>query len=181
MFLSFYFLALQLLFVSCKIFYVACTKNTFTANWSGPDSDARMKKWRKYIYMEIHGSNKKQHVAQTGVCLPPECAPCCSLRPCCPVARPCCSCGLVPPDSAGTTAAWPPTTHTHYQAWTVLSCLCVIVFFFFSLPPFNFMSLIKYCSCSPAFRSSVFVFPDKLNRPFYWLSNHDSFVWMSRV
>lgn len=64
MFLSFYFLALQLLFVSCKIFYVACTKNTFTANWSGPDSDARMKKWRKYIYMEIHGSNKKQHVAQ---------------------------------------------------------------------------------------------------------------------
>lgn len=54
--------------------------------------------------------------SQRGVCLPPECAPCCSLRPCCPVARQCCSCGLVPPDSAGTTAAWPPTTHTHYQA-----------------------------------------------------------------
>lgn len=57
---------------------------------------------------------------------------------------------------------------------------CFVVFFLCHLLIF-FMRLIKYCSCSPAFRSSVFVFPDKLNRPFYWLSNHDSFVWMSRV
>lgn len=85
--------------------------------------------------------------------------------------------------------------HTHISkhqvksGWSRQMNVCSVIFLSLPIltPLFLFLSLslsfINYCSCrrpSPVTLLCL-VFPDKLNKPFYWLSNHDSFVWISRL